>query len=116
MGLHDELAKLSWLEPWAPLSPEDAREREADLAACLVEAHPLHGRSARALAARTDEASDVLFLVTSPEQLAVVNLVPARKGKGTAHAPFFMLHDSVEEFEQACMLPDHLEYSDADTD
>ena len=115
MALREDLAALTWLEPWAPLQPTEARERERELASSLSDLHPLYGRKAEAIAARTDDASDVLFCVSTPDQLAVVNLVPGRKTKGSAQIPFFVPYDSVDDFEQGCMAPDHLEYSDEDT-
>lgn len=141
MTLHEELSALIWLAPWAKLEAEaeETRQYEHALARGLVREHPLYGRSAKAVAARVHDdlddlldddavdedvsddhedsgiradAEEVLFLVDGPDQLCVVNLASA--GKRTADSPFFSAFDSAAEFEQACLLPDHLEYSDHD--
>ena len=113
-GLDDELDRFEWLEPWAPLTAAQARERERQLLASLVPEHALHGRGARALAARQDDAPDSLFALEAPAELCVISLSPGRKR--SADSPYFTRFDSLEEFRQACMLPDHLEHTDSDTD
>ena len=107
MTLLEDLSSVTWLEPWAPLTPEEGRAREAALRSRLSEAHPLHSREVQAVAARSDDASDVLFLLRTPDELCVVNL-------GGARSPFFASFGSVDEFVQGCMLPDHLEHTDDD--
>lgn len=111
-SLLDELSALTWLPPWAPLEPAQARACEQTLSNSLSEQHPLHGRNARAYAKRDDDAEEVLFLVSHPDALCVVNLDSV--GKRAADRPFFVAYGSLEEFEQGCMLPDHLEYTDED--
>jgi hypothetical protein len=111
-SLLDDLAELSWLPPWAELDPAKAREHEQTLSNGLSDQHPLYGRAARALASRTDDAEEVLFVVSEPDELSVVNL--GSIGKRSATRPFFMMYSSVSEFEQGCMLPDHLEHTDED--
>jgi hypothetical protein len=112
MALLDDLSFLTWLEPWVALQPSETRQHEQALLKCLMAEHPLHGRSVRALAARSDDAEDVLFLMGEPDALCVVNLGSA--GKPSATRPFFVIYTQVSEFEQGCMLPDHLEYTDED--
>lgn len=112
MTLLDDLSSVTWLEPWASLTGDDARVREAALRGGLSEAHPLFGRPARALAARGDDAGDVLFALEGPDELCVVNLAGSIKRSATS--PFFASFGSVEEFVQGCMLPDHLEHTDDD--
>jgi hypothetical protein len=111
-SLLDDLAALAWLPPWAQLEPEKAREHEKTLSNSLSEEHPMHGRSAQALAARIDDAADVLFLVGDPDELCVVNLDSG--SKRSADRPFFVAYRSVPEFERGCMEPDHFEYTDDD--
>jgi hypothetical protein len=106
MTLLDDLSSVTWLEPWARLTPEAARTHERALQNSLSEAHPLHGRAARAVAARSDDAGDVLFVVEAPDELCVVNL--------GGSSPFVASFASAEEFEHGCMLPDHLEHTDDD--
>ena len=108
----DDLSALKWLPPWVQLEPTQARAYEQTLSNSLAEQHPLHGRSAQAFAKRTDDAEEVLFFVSGPDELYVVNLESARKR--SAERPFFVAYASVEEFEHGCMLPDHLEYTDED--
>jgi hypothetical protein len=110
--LRDDLSVLTWLPPWTQLEPAQARAYEQTLSNSLTEQHPLHGRSAQAFAKRSDDAEEVLFLVQGPDVLCVVNLESARKR--SAERPFFVTYASTEEFEQGCMLPDHLEYTDED--
>lgn len=111
-SLTDDLSTLTWLPPWAPLATADAAQLELTLSKVLSDQHPLYGREAKAVASRSDDAEDVLFLVHGPEELCVVNLASAAKASATR--PFFMLFSAVSEFEQGCMLPDHLEYTDED--
>lgn len=111
-SLLEDLSALTWLSPWSALSPEEARQRELKLSTSLSDQHPLHGRSAKAVASRTDDAEDVLFVVATPDELCVVNMDSA--GKPSATKPFFMLFSSVSEFEEGIMLPDHLEHTDED--
>lgn len=110
-----DLTGFEWLEPWAPLPESQAREREQQLQISLVPEHPLHGRPATALGARADDdAPDVLFALGAPVELCVVSLSVVRKR--TAATPFFNVYESIEEFREACMMPDHLEHTDEDTD
>ena len=114
MTLLDDLSSVTWLEPWARLTPEAASAHERTLQSSLAEVHPLHGRAARALAVRNDDAGDVLFVLEAPDELCVVNLGGALKRSATS--PYFASFASVEEFEQGIMLPDHLEHTDEDID
>jgi len=115
-GTNDAESKaFEWLEPWAALEATEARERERQLVSSLAPEHPLHGRAARALAARLDEdAPDTLFALEAPSELCVVNLTHTRKR--SAESPFFTAFESLEEFGEAVMLPDHLEHTDSDVD
>jgi hypothetical protein len=109
-----EVSELEWLEPWCALTGPQARERERQLAALLIPEHPLHGRNARALGAREDEAEETLFALEGPDELCVVNLSATRKR--SADSPHFTAFESLEDFRQGCMLPDHLEATDEDVD
>jgi hypothetical protein len=112
---HDhDLTGFEWLAPWAPLPASQANERERQLERCLVPEHPLHGRPARALGERADDAPDTLFALQAPSEWCVVSLAGA--GKRSATSPFFSAFESLAEFREACMLPDHLEHTDSDTD
>jgi hypothetical protein len=111
-SLLDDLPELSWLPPWAQLQADDAHKHELTLSKSLSDQHPLYGRSAQALAGRMDDADDVLFLVGGPDELCVVNVGSAAERSATR--PFFVIYGSVSEFEQGCMLPDHLEFTDED--
>jgi hypothetical protein len=111
-SLLDDLSALTFLAPWAALQPEEAQKHALKLSNNLSDQHPLYGRSAQAVASRTDDAEDVLFLIGDPDELCVVNLASA--GRPSATKPFFMIFGSVSEFEQGCMLPDHFEHTDED--
>ena len=110
---HD-LTGFEWLEPWSALPDARARERERQLQSHLIPDHPLHGRPARALAERRDDAPDTLFALESPVELCVVSLGAVRKR--SASSPFFSVFESLTEFREACMLPDHQEYTDSDVE
>jgi len=137
MTLEEELSALTWLAPWIKLDFDETQVYERALARSLVPEHALHGRAAKAVAVRFDDdlrdhdddedtdaaaasagaasrgADEALFLMDGPEpRLYVVNLASA--GGRTAESPFYSAFESAREFEHACMLPDHLEYSDED--
>lgn len=111
-SLIDDLTALTWLPPWAALAPADAAQHALTLSKVVSDQHPLHGRCGKAVAGRSDDAEDVLFVIEGPDELCVVNLASATTPSATR--PFFMLFSSVADFEQGCMLPDHLEHTDED--
>lgn len=104
-------ADLTWLEPWQPMAAEARNSADSALRRELVAGHPLFGRAAHAVARRID-CDDVLFALEGPAGLAVVNLTHARNR--TPESPHVMLFDSVNEFVEGCMQPDHAEYTDSD--
>jgi len=111
MSIRTELSSLTWLTPWAALSPERAAALERTLARVLAPEHELMSGGARtpqAIAARQD-TKDALFLLQAPEQLCLIYLDAKASGQLT-----YTLFESVEEFVSSCMLPDHLEDSDED--
>ena len=110
-ALHTQLLELDWLEPWALLSAARAAQAERVLTAALTPAHPFSGRALRAVAARVD-CDDVLFWVDAPEALVVQRLPPDKAARLDAAAS--MIFASVQEFIEACLQPDHLEYTDRD--
>ena len=109
-----DLTDFEWLEPWAPLAAAQASERQRQLQSSLIPEHPLHGRPARALGERADDEGDTLLALENPAELCVVSL--AGVGKRSATSPFFSVFESLAEFREACMLPDHLEHTDSDTE
>jgi hypothetical protein len=102
---------IAWLEPWQAVSGERALQLERALARELAPGHVLLGRRVQAIGARSD-CDDVLFLVSDPEELAVVHLT--HKRQAAAHTPFCMRFESLASFIEGCMQPDHLEYIDSD--
>lgn len=123
MALSDDLSTLAWLTPWAPLTEASAQACQTRLVRATSPGHPLHGVAARAVAARHDEPDeqsptdiqDVLFLLSDPERLCVVNLPAGQKrAADETDIPVFSAFESVEAFHDAYMMPDHLEYSDDD--
>lgn len=102
--LLEDLEKHAWLAPWAPVTPV-AAERHGQWLARLPDDHPLQRGRARAVAARSDDVADVLFVLADPPRLAVVNLRDPSAVSDFA---------SVTEFDEAVMQPDHLEHSDDD--
>jgi hypothetical protein len=114
MTLTEELARAEWLIPWEPLEPAAARERESVLARALGPGHPLHAlveHDPIAIAARTDEVSDTLFLLGPEARLCVLPLAQLGKFRSEAELDSF---ETFAEFQEACMWPDHLEYTDED--
>jgi hypothetical protein len=110
MALSDDLAGLEWLPPWAPVDAARARECEHELERRLGPQHALRGRVVRALARRIDEVPDTLFLLREPDCLWLVPATGSLAANGGELATF----EDIAGFATACMLPDHLEYTDDD--
>ena len=108
-----EFEGLEWLEPWTPVPDRDREEMERELTRELRPGHVLFGRNARAIGQREDQ-DDVVFVVDGPKQFAVVHLTYARE----THPdwPHTLVFESLEEFVEGCMLPDHEEFTDEDVD
>jgi hypothetical protein len=102
-----------WLEPWALLEAQGRDALERELRRELIAGHVLFGREARAIARREDQ-DDVLFMVEAPEQLAVVHLTYVRDTR--PEFPHTMIFETIAQFIEACMLPDHAELTDDDVD
>jgi hypothetical protein len=111
MSLRDELQKIDWLEPWAPLTHARAGELTRKLTSALSTDHAMLARKPEAVAARID-TPDTLFWLCEPEQLCVIHLVKPRRPDDTW--PATTDFDSVQEFIDGCMQPDHLEDNDDD--
>jgi hypothetical protein len=109
----DIFTALTWLEPWQPLAAAARGPFEHALQRELTAGHALFGRSARAIAKRID-TDDVLFALEDPEQLAVVHLTHARNR--TPEWPHSMVFESVQDFVEGCMQPDHAEHTESDED
>jgi hypothetical protein len=111
----EEVAQAEWLAPWEPLDARTAAAREQALAHALQQLPPDHAlfgtAGARAIAARNDDVPDDLFLLANPERFCLVNV--AQLGKAPATATL-VLFETFAEFHEACMLPDHLEFTDSD--
>jgi hypothetical protein len=107
----EELSNFQWLEPWAKVSAERAESLQHQLQNELAAEHVLSGRKASAVGVRAD-CDDVLFLFSDPDELVVVHL-PHKRGL-SAQAPFFVAFESLQQFVEGCMQPDHLEYTDDD--
>jgi hypothetical protein len=114
MTLTEELARAEWLIPWQPLEPAAARERESALTRAVSPGHPLHAlveHAPIAIAARIDDVSDTLFLLGPEARLCVLPLAQLSKLREQAELGIF---SNFAEFREACMWPDHLEYTDED--
>jgi hypothetical protein len=111
MSLRDELQSIDWLEPWAPLTHARAGELTRKLTSALSADHALRERQPEAVAARID-TPDTLFWLRDPEQLCLIHLVKPRRADDTW--PEQTEYDSVQDFIDGCMQPDHLEDSDDD--
>ncbi|MEY4581497.1 MAG: hypothetical protein RL701_6200 [Pseudomonadota bacterium] len=116
----EELAQAEWLAPWEPLDSSSAAPHERALARAHQTLPPEHALSAalgthaaRALAIRNDDVPDCLFLLTNPERFCVLNVAQLAKAAANITPVLF---DSFADFHEACMLPDHLEFTDADVD
>jgi hypothetical protein len=109
MSLHDELQTIEWLEPWAALTHARAAELTRKLTSALDAEHVLRARQPEAVAARVD-TPDTLFWLREPEQLCLIHLLKPRNAGETW--PDVTEYDSVQEFIDGCMAPDHLEDSD----
>jgi hypothetical protein len=111
MSLHDQLQTIEWLEPWASLTHARATELTRKLISALAADHALHARKPEAVAGRVD-TPDTLFWLRDPEQLCVIHLVKPRRVDDDW--PPTTDYDSVAEFIDGCMGPDHLEDHDED--
>lgn len=108
--LSKEIDLITWREPWSPVATEAHRTKlEAELQKEVAAGHVLHGRGVRALAVRADQ-DDVLFVVSDPEQLAVVHL---SYSSGADHPPWptTTLFDAVSQFVATRMDRDHDDYT-----
>jgi hypothetical protein len=106
MSLSDELQGIEWLDPWGPLTHARAAELTRKLISALGSEHVLHARKPEAVAARID-TPDTLFWLREPEQLCLIHLVKPRGADD--NWPPTTDYDSVTEFIDGCMQPDHLE-------
>ena len=106
-----DLKAITWLSPWQLIDDARAATLERELQRELSSPHVLHARPLRAIAARVDQ-DDVLYLVASPDALAVVHLSYRKETR--PEFPACILFESVDEFVEGCMKPDHLEHTDED--
>lgn len=111
MSFRDELQDIDWLEPWAALTHARAAELTRKLTSALGADHVLHARKPEAVAARID-TPDTLFWLRDPEQLCLIHLVKPRRPDETW--PDTTDYDSVQDFIDGCMQPDHDEDNDDD--
>jgi hypothetical protein len=114
MSLREELQDIDWLEPWAPLPHARAVELTRKLTSALGAEHLLRARQPEAVAARVD-TPDTLFWLREPEQLCLIHLVkPRTVDQSNDTWPPTTEFDSVQEFIEGCMQPDHAEENDGD--
>jgi hypothetical protein len=103
---------IEWMEPWTPIvDPALRTSLETELRNEVAQGHVLFGRSAMALARRSDQ-DDVLFAVDNPSQFAVVHLSYAARPDRPPW-PDTICFDDVETFVEGRMRPDHEEYISA---
>src|SRR6266511_1897199 len=101
--------EIEWREPWELVADgEQRRHLEAELRRELTPSHPLHGRTAKAVAHRIDQ-DDVLFLVD--EELAVVHLTYSSSVPECPPWPRTRRFSSPLEFVSKCLTPDHDDYT-----
>src|SRR5262245_17136246 len=105
--------EIEWLDPWSPVRASKVRQDlEQELLREVTKGHAIFGRQATAIATRRD-CDDVLFVLGESGQLAVVHLAFA------AHPdrppwPIAELFESVEDFVDRRMKPDHEDYTGAE--
>jgi hypothetical protein len=107
------LDDIEWLEPWIGVEDRARESTERELTRELAAGHVLFGRKARAVGRRQDQ-DDVLFALDGPRQFAVVHLTYARETR--PEFPHTLVFESIQEFVEGCMLPDHEEFTDEDVD
>lgn len=98
-----ELRELDWLDPWRPTPPG----LETELARELGPGHVLAGRRAVAVGRRMDNDDVLFYLPDGPALLAVVHLTWTGQRERTADWPHAELYQSVAEFAERRMRPDH---------
>ncbi len=104
---------FAWLSPWQPLSDDAAQPLTARLQKALPADHELASTELRALGA-SEESGDVLFAEAGSERCFVVHLAPE---KGKKLDPSHILSfESLADFVEGCMQPDHLEHTEEQDD
>lgn len=95
---------MNYLEPWEAIT-EHGESLIQELARETTYGHVLHAVKTQALARRID-CDDVLFSVLdSSNRVAVVHLT--WKPETTPDWPAVELFDSISEWKQVCMIPEH---------
>lgn len=101
----DDLSAIHWLEPWRAVVPGLEVELRNECSA----GHALFGQKAISVARRFD-SDDVLFLLLEhPAPLAVVHLSWTGRPERNPDWPHTTFFDSLEEFVEKRLTPDHLE-------
>ena len=101
----DDLATVQWLEPWRSVVPGLEVELRNEASA----GHPLFGAKAISVARRFD-SDDVLFLLLDhPAPLAVVHLSWTGRPERNSEWPHTTFYETLEDFIEQCMIPDHNE-------
>lgn len=107
----EELNDLVWLEPWRP--EPDSAELYAELSREVSAEHPLSGKQAVSVA-RHANGEDVLFhLPGNIPPLAVVRLTWSRETEEGGELPYTIFYDSVGQFAEERMVPDHLDSAES---
>lgn len=101
--MESSLAALTWLEPWHP----DHSRLERELAREVGPNHPLAGRRAVEIGRRQDSGAVLFHLPDGPAPYAVVHLTFSRARETGAEWPRTVLYDSLEDWIERCMKPDH---------
>lgn len=101
----DDVSAVHWLEPWRAVVPGLEVELRNEASA----GHPLFGQKAISVARRFD-SDDVLFLLLDhPAPLAVVHLSWTGRPERNSAWPHTTFYESLEQFAEQCMVPDHRE-------
>ena len=104
-----DINSIQWLEPWVPIETVQRKSFEAELQREVKPGHLLYQVEVKAVARRLD-CDDVLFALTNHSSaLAVVHLTYS-VSEVSPQWPHTLLFDSVEEWVENCMKPDHQDY------
>lgn len=107
MNTLEQIKNLEWLEPWTSVA--DA-ELEAELRREVGGEHPLHGQEAVCVGRRVDNDDVLFYLPSAMMPLAVVSLNRESIGN-SEELPVTNFYDSVEDFINERMKPDHLDFT-----
>ncbi|MEP7340554.1 MAG: hypothetical protein ABI977_22680 [Acidobacteriota bacterium] len=106
----DDFSQVEWLDPWRP----ESSGLERELVSEVSPRHPLFQIEAIAIARRDDNDDVLFFLPKYAPPLAVVHLTWRKQTE--TEWPFTCFYNSIADFVEHRLKPDHRQYSIEDQD